>query len=80
MSCTPGERSATNVRIGRKRLVTNLPPGRGKSRCSAPRVCAGLSHSVASADDTANMSATWLPSTSVMRTSSPARTVTQPPV
>src|SRR5690606_5621054 len=82
MSCTPGEVSATRVRIGRLRSVRNGSPTAGNSRFVAARVCAALWCSLPcwSPSTNAKTSPTCPPVTSTTRTSSPARTRTARPV
>src|SRR4029077_11351032 len=74
MSCTPGEVSATSVRIGLRRLVMNCSPTRGNSLLVDVRVCDADRYSPGSAAAKANRSPTCPPSTSTMRRCSPCRT------
>src|SRR6478672_10582942 len=79
MSWTPGEVSATSVRIGLRRLVMNCSPTRGKSLLVDVRVCDADRYSPGSAAAKANRSPTCPPSTSTMRSCSPCRTHTARP-
>src|ERR671918_30358 len=76
MSCTPGESSASNQRIGRRRLVTKASPTRGNSRFTQILVCSALAYSPTSPATNANRSATWPPSTSTTRKLPPVGTWT----
>ena len=58
MSCTPGESSASNQRIGRRRLVTKASPTRGNSRFTQILVCSALAYSPTSPATNANRSTT----------------------
>src|SRR4030088_1715949 len=79
MSWTPGEVSATSVRIGLRRLVMNCSPMRGNSLLVDVRVCDADRYSPGSAAANANRSPTCPPSTSTMRRCSPCRTHTARP-
>src|ERR1700730_15754519 len=79
MSWTPGEVSATSVRIGLRRLVMNCSPMRGNSLLTDVRVCDADRYSPGSAAAKANRSPTCPPSTSTMRRCSPCRTHTARP-
>src|SRR5919108_6533275 len=72
MSCTPGESSASNHRIGRRRLVTNGSPPRGNSRFTQILVCSALAYSPTSSAVNANRSTTCPPSTPIPRNRPPA--------
>ena len=72
MSWMPGDVSASSVRIGRRRFVTNCSPTRGKSRLTYTRVCSAEWYSERSSAQKANTSATWPPSGSMTRMRSPA--------
>src|SRR3977135_1613733 len=71
MSWTPGEVSATSVRIGLRRLVMNCSPMRGNSLLVDVRVCDADRYSPGSAAANANRSPTCPPSTSTMGRGSP---------
>src|SRR3954468_8904858 len=72
MSWMPGDVSASRVRIGRRRFVTNCWPTRGKSRFTKTRVCSAEWYSERSSAQKAKTSATWPPSGSMTRMRSPA--------
>src|ERR1700682_3932912 len=79
MSWTPGEVSATSVRIGLRRLGMNCSPMRGNSLLVHVRVCDADRYSPGSAPAKANRSPTCPPPTWRMRRCSPRRTHTACP-
>src|SRR6476619_4245572 len=72
MSWMPAVVSASRVRMGRRRFVTNCWPTRGKRRFTYTRVCSAEWYSERSSAQNAKTSATWPPSGSMTRTRSPA--------
>src|SRR6478736_5662621 len=72
MSWMPAVVSASRVRMGRRRFVTNCWPTRGKSRFTYTRVCSAEWYSERSSAQKAKTSATWPPSGSTTRMRSPA--------
>ena len=79
MSWMPGDVSASSVRIGRRRFVTNCSPTCGKSRPTYTRVCSALWYSRRLSAQNANTSATWPPFGSITRMRSPRASSTARP-